>query len=465
VSKAAISRLTRIAAYSFIAAWSSGAIAAVPDPLIAQLAQARSGDVVRVPAGRHAGPFRIPDGVGVIGEAGAELTAPAGSAIVNAEGSVKLTRLTLRGGQWGVLSKGQLVLDQVTLLDQGEAGLRMDGGQLQTTDLKVQTTRSGADGVVLQGDSEALLTRTQFVGPFRRAIRLVGAAVLFLSQAEVTGAETAIHAVGGQLRVQRLRVGSGATAALFLSETRAVLEDIQVQGHEYGLLLHDAEVKLRTFHSVDAQRSAIALVKSSIDASGIQIEKSGNLGAIQTSDSVMVLDDFELRQGMAYGLIAIGGRVQLKRGEISDVKGRTQLESGEGVHLDRVERATLEDVTIHRTQGPCMIVLAGSRAELSEVQLDLCGTSGLEVASKSRVSAIDVVVHQPTGPAMSVAEGAEVAMERWLLKDVTHNVIELDCTEKVRVYVDQIDGETDSQHKARPNCVVPLSRRPADFAQ
>lgn len=117
------------------------------------LGEAGSGDVVRVGACRIDGAFSVPAGVTLRGEGSdaSEIVAPAGS-----------TAITVRA------SSGTSRVEGLALANDGEAGLRAEGGgSLVLVDVEITTTR----GIGLGVDSLASLeaTNVRAIGPVTRA--------------------------------------------------------------------------------------------------------------------------------------------------------------------------------------------------------------------------------------------------------------------------------------------------------
>jgi hypothetical protein len=302
---------------------------------------------------------------------------------VKASGAL-LERVAIQGGRVGLCTEGQVRLRDVTFSGQREAALRVVSGGLEAERLRVEATVSELRGIRLEPGTSLRLKDGRFEGPFRRAIES-DAAKVNLQAVAFQDAVTALQVLGGEAEVTSLWSGGGRGPAVHLGRGAVVaLRDVEVEGHEYGLLAGE-QVRLDAsdVRTQRAERAGVAVDRAVVRLSDVFIQDAGNLGGLQLTESDATVSGLRVRGARFAGVQVVGGTARLERVDVEKVRREAEGD-GDGVLLHRAD-VRLESLRVDGADGTALLVGSGTRAWVGTLE------------------AVDVL-----GGALTVDAGAEV---------------------------------------------------------
>jgi hypothetical protein len=369
-----------------------------------------------------------------------------------------LERVTIRGGSVGVLSQeGDVYLEDVRLAGQSQAGLLLARGEAKATRLEVRGGGAETRGVWVQHDAQAELALARIEGTFRRGVQVNEGGQLVLEDSSVDVGETAVHASHATLRFERVELRSRRGPVLFLAGGSARLAQVKVSEGEYGILVRDlGRVDAEDLTVMRSARAGVALVRSQLRAQRFNVSASGNLGAVQSVEGEVALENFQVSDAVAYGVIAVGGKLRLTEGSVSAVQVDSSGDAGEALHLSRA-RADIRNFHVRNAWGPCVLVLEGARARMEGLVLESCGGPALQVTTHAQVDARNGRVDGATGPAVALGDGALLALDSWSLRRIDAPPLTVDCDGTTRLFLGRL---TPAEARPSERCVRPLREVP-----
>ncbi|HZH02729.1 MAG TPA: hypothetical protein VEY30_03025 [Myxococcaceae bacterium] len=334
------------------------------------------------------------------------------------------------------------VLRGLTLRGEGTV-VELRGGVTVLEDCRLETQSAESKGLRVAPGTTALLKAVEFSGPFRRAIEVVSGASLEASGTRFAGTGTAVHLVGGRAVLRRTEIGAGAKAGpgVFCATGALRLEQVSVQGHEYGLLTR-AQCQLEGIKLTvsGAWRAGVSLVETRGQLTELSVADSGSYGGVQLVGSNMRLERFQVQRSEAYGISARGGRLLLLDGEVALVRDHGGS-AGDGIHA-RAGRVEVRSVTVRSVEG--VGLLAAQQAQVTGRGLVLQATraAGLLAETGARVSLSDTALDRTQGPALVVPGDAQVRLDSVEASGPVGAGLFIDCARGARVEVSDWRGES-----------------------
>ena len=275
----------------------AAAVADVPagGDLVAALARAAPGDVVRLGPGDHAGPLVIPPGVRVQG-AGAGATrvvAPEGSDGATPSGDAELAALSLvaRGPRCALVVRAGTVRAEDVALDGGACGARVDGGTLRGARV---SARGGVGVRVAAGALE--LVDARIAGSSAGVAVHGGRAELRRAIVDGPFREAGVTAEGGTTRLEGVVIRSPGPAGI-AAEGGATVEGVGIVVAGVG------EVDGIPGACVQVRRATLRLEGATLVACGG--------AAVEAAGGTLTLSGVDASGGLAGCLVLHGGRAEL----------------------------------------------------------------------------------------------------------------------------------------------------------
>lgn len=447
---------------------------------------------VRVAPGRYPGPFLIPPGVRLEGQGpGVVLHAEESSrAALQVGEGVLLSDVVVLGGRWGLelTDGGHVRLARVSFRGQATGAVRVAAGRLDVEDSRFEAAPSATVGVLLEsgrvpdggtqsasrdassnpealsapggakrephdsegatGDeahqegppeqagiiAEAHIRASSFSGPYRRAVRLLGADVrATMEDLQFTGAATAVGVDGAYAEVRRSTAEGGLAAAFSVMDGTLILDEVAVTGHEYGVSSMQARrLDVRRFTSVRAIRAGMGLLMSRVRLRDIVVRDSGAYGGLQFSGGDLDVQGVRVDGAAEYGVMALRGKLRLRDVDIRGVRTADGV-TGDGLHLRQVE-ADVEGVVVREAQGACVLAAQNARVSLRRAKLESCGYVGLLTDTLARMSAANVDI-QGAATALGALGGGELRVESLSASGLETGFIHAECEGATQVHL------------------------------
>jgi hypothetical protein len=383
---------------------------------------------VRLLPGRHVGPVWLPSGAQLQGD-GQGVVLVGG---VEAPRGAQLRGLTLEGGIWGVLAAGPLVLEDLTLSGQREAGVRLAQGTLQARGLRLHTpgTRS-AVGVSLGEGVRARVQELRVEDAWARGLELRGEGQLELEGLRSMGPAIGFLQRGGEVHLRRAAVGGGTGAGVFVSGGTLVLQDVVILGHEYGLQAGRGTVlRARGLASVGARLAGLALVASRAHLEDVHVLRAGAFGSLQLLNSQVQLRRFGIQDAQDQGLSATQGWLEATAGHIVRTRSGGP-ESGEALHLRDLE-ARLHTLRVRGAGGPGVLLAEDAQVWVRDLTLEGCTTGGVLVDTRAKLHARGLRARADCAPAVTVTSLSEATLEQ-VEAGEGEALLAADCAQGARV--------------------------------
>lgn len=356
---------------------------------------------VHLATGFYRGPFELPAQVRLSGTRLSVLLAEGDEVAIRPRGPVTLEGVTVQGGRVGIEGGERTRLVDVQFRGQTSSAIHLQRGALESSRCQFAALTADSLGISIEDTATAHLAEVQFVGPFRRAIELRGSASLLIDGGTFDGPVTAVHQVGGKASISAVSISGGRGPALFSARGEMKLLRVDVFGHEYAVLANDgASLIIKEFSSIRSERAGIALVKGRAEMEGLIVIASGSFGGVQLVSAVASLRRFWIHRADAYGVQARDSRLSLRDGAVTDVRDQAGT-SGDGIQL-RQSEATIESVSVQRTQGVGLLVAEGSKARIRDLRLVHCGWAGIISETEGEVDGSSVVAQDSQSAAVVV---------------------------------------------------------------
>ncbi|WP_224365894.1 DUF1565 domain-containing protein [Hyalangium versicolor] len=411
----------------------------------------RPAPTVHVARGLYAGPFVLPAGTRLVGEGeGTVLYVEGREPVLRMEVGARLERLALQGGGWAVETDGTLELEGVAFSGQREGAVRMIGGRLVAKGARFEASLSETVGVSVEGPGSVDVRESTFVGPWRRGVRMQGAAEVVLEGVRFQDAVMALDQEGGRARLRRVTVEAGRGPGLLVTDGTLEIDEAQVIGHEYGLASHGARLDVRGFTSVRAERAGMGLTRSTGRLEDIHVRQSGSFGALQFVDSDLEVRDFRLDDVDGYGVAATKGKLRARDGSITRLRSKEGF-TGDGLHLRGVV-ADVESVEVRDAPGVGVLAAQGAEVTLRDVTLVRCQQAGLEAESLARVSATGLEVRDTKGVALAVLRDGEVWVDVLTASGLAEGLVWAECEGTAQVHLGRL--RTEDRRGLTASCVT-----------
>ncbi|MBJ6760990.1 hypothetical protein JGU66_09455 [Myxococcaceae bacterium JPH2] len=417
---------------------------------------------VHLAPGRYVGPFRVPDGARLIGagqdtvvwaEAGAE-------AVLRLEGRAELSGLAFQGGQWGLVldTDSEVRLKGARFSGQSNGAIHLTAGTLwvershfeaqgaQSTgphaEAQVRDPRgTSAVGIHVEARegsrSEPRLDvrETEFVGPYRRAVRVRGGGRARLQDVHFDGTQTAVGQDGGWVELVNAVAEGGRGPAFSVVEGSMSLSRVRVLGHEYGLTSMHAKVAVRDFTSVRAERAGLGVSGSDVLMEGVVVQASGTLGGVQLTDSKVTIRGLRVDGAAEYGLVAVRGSLRLRDGAVTRVRSATG-DTGEGLHLREVA-ADVAGLEVRDVEGACVWAAQAARVLLRDAALRGCTQAGLSVDTEAHLEANGISV-SGKGHALAAMNGGVLSVDGLRVEEPTEPFLWAECESGTKVILGRV---------------------------
>ena len=414
------------------------------------LADAPAHGRLRLASGVYAGGVLLED-VELVGDGAVVLTASPPGPCVRARGTVRLEGVQLQGGAAGLMVEaGRTTLEAVQLSGQRAAAIEVAGGAaVVLARSTLQASVSGLPGLRVAPGGQAELREVRIQGPFQRAVEAARPAALRLSGVQVQDAVTGLWLSGGTAVVERLEVRGGRGPGLYVAGGSLQLRDVQVTGHEYGLLTGEgARVDGRGVRSTGAERTGLALVKSKAVLEDVHVDSAGQLAGVQLVSSEVRLRGLEVQGGRSSGLVTRDAQLTLEGASFSGPRAADPLE-GDAIQI-RGGRASLSGLRVQDCSGIGILAAEAAVVGLTRSTIGGAGVAGLSVETEARLVATDVVVERTAGPAVLVTDRGVAQLRgltTWTNRD---GPLWAECSQGVEV---EIDGWTGDVRPAAAPCV------------
>ena len=416
----------------------------------------RPAPTVHVAPGLYAGPFLLPGDAHLVGAGESTVLYVEGrEPLVRLEAGATLERMVLQGGTWGVETAGALKLDRVAFSGQREGAVRMTGGKLVAERVRFEASLSETVGVSLQGPVAVEVKESTFLGPWRRGVHVQGGATAVLEAVRFQDAVTALDQEAGRVRLRQVTVEGGRGPGVLVRAGALEIEDGLVIGHEYGLASNGAQLEVRGFTSVRAERAGLGLVRSTGRLEDIQVRQSGNFGALQLVDSDLEVRDFRVDDAEAHGLLATRGKLRVRNGTLTRMRSKEGY-TGDGLTLRGVV-ADIEGVQVRGAAGAGVLAAQGAEVTLRDVTLTGCQVAGLVVETLARVKAAGLEVRDTGGTALAVLKDGNVWVDALTASALADGLIWAECEGETRVRLGRL--KTEDRRGLEAPCIESLPVR------
>lgn len=409
---------------------------------------------VHLAVGLHQGPFTLPEGVELEGAGEATVVHAEGreATVVRLPAGGTLRRLVLQGGGWGLEGTGAVRLEQVHFSGQRQGSARQSSGRLVVEGGHFEAGVSETVGLALEGSVGVELRDTTFGGPYRRAVQVRGEAEVALEGVRFSGPVTAVHQVGGQVRAEQVQVEGGRGPALFSAQGSLRLEQVSVQGHEYGLQVREAALQVRGFTSVRAARAGLGLVGARGRLEEVVVRHSGDFGGVQLVGSELELHGLRVEDTAASAVSALQGTLRLERASLVRVGGG---EGGHGLELRQV-RAKARGVVVQGASGVGVLGAQDAQVVLEDVVLQGCQQGGVVVDRLGHITAVGLEVSGSGGPVLLALGQGRLSVESLRLRGPAQELLLAQCEAGARVQLGKVESEQQPVPIVAPDlpCVV-----------
>jgi hypothetical protein len=418
----------------------------------AALAPARAGAAARVHVrtGLYRGPFVLPAGWTLDGPESAVLFVEGAEGAVLAAGDGRVAGVSLQGGAVGLADSGRVQAEGIHCSGQRKAAVEVRGGALELSGADVRATVSEVFGVIVAQGS-ARIRDSAFNGPFRRAVQAEGAAVeVTVERTRFAEAVTAVQVVGARGHLRGLSMRGGRGPAVFVGGGGEVdVDGLEVDGHEYALLVREARFQARGVKSRGAEQAGIGLVKGRGTLEDLAVSGSGPSGAVDVVGGEVALRRFRIERATSAGVHARSAQVAISDGTIEGVAPDRDGTLGDGVHLRGV-RGTVERVTVRGAGGSGLLIAEGSDVRGSELALERCHWGGVVVETRSSFIGRSIAASDGGAAALVVPTEGDASVTGLTSARNQDGAVWAECSEGARV---TLRGVTDDAPRPRPPCV------------
>ena len=413
------------------------------------LARVRGRTWIHLAAGIYRGPIELGSEVRMIGAPGAVLAVDAAPAVLRTSAPLELESLDVRGGEIGVDASADLRLSGVRFSGQRQAAICQRGGGLEAHRLNVVGSGTDEVGIRIEPGSSARIADSVFRGGLRIGVEIAGAARLDLRASRFEGPSIAVRSRQAAVQVASSSASGGSEPAFAFVGGSAVMREVRVLGHEYGVLASAGCVlDVSGFTSFRARRAGIALVSSKGVLSEIVVLESGGYGGVQSVNGDLRLQDFRIDRARSYGILLHDGTAQVRDGVVSKVADPDSGGAGDGIHV-RLGRVSVASVTIRQTDGAGVLAAQMAQVVLRDLQLDGNRWGGLVADTGAHVEASSILIRRSDAAAIAIPGGAVVKVD---LLHSTHNargVVWTDCPAGAEVLLSRVRSGNEEERASR----------------
>jgi hypothetical protein len=394
---------------------------------------------IHLRSGLYRGPIRVAPGTSVEGH---------GTAVIFVEGRGNVAELTggslknvsLQGGDVGATIEGPVTLDAVHFSGHRKWALECRGASLQGADLDLEGALASSSGLSANGCTLAL-DRLRVRGPFRRAVELRDGTAQ-LRRLDIEGASTGVHALLGSTTITQASIRGGRGPAVFLGGGRNRIESLEVVGHEYALQLgQNTTIDVDGFTSRGAQLAGISAVKAEGVLRRLDIERSGNGGALALLDSRLLVEDGLVAKAAALGIFVRHGSCRINRFVVDGVRGEPEsgggVSQGDALHVRDAE-VSADEFVARDVQGSAVFAGASANVTLGRLVSERSGYGAIVAERRAHVTAREVVSTAAPISSIAALEEADVRLERLVVPSGPGVPIWADCVGETRVDVREL---------------------------
>ncbi len=389
-----------------------------------------------VRSGLYQGPFVFPRDV-VIAARGEVVFHAEGldATVVNGEGELTLTGVSIQGGLTGLRAHGTTVLERAHF--SGQHGVAIETmSTLTVKDSVFKGLGSESKGIVVH-DASLALERVAFTGGYGRAIELVHASAT-IRNATWEGPRTALHAVDSTSAVLESTASGGSGPAFFAARGTLTLGKVKVEGHEYAVQTGSGTtLEVDGFWAKRPLLAAFGLVETQARLTAIELEASGSMGGVQAIGCALQLTHSKISDSPSTGLVSRKGTLLLDDVRITGVRAEVERNGsrslGDAVHLRDVT-ASLKNLTVSDVEGSAVYVTAGAKVTIEHLVSERAGEGALLVERSSQVEASDVQSTGTLSPAVAVIDGASLKIDALIVKG-SEVPLWAECSQRVSVTI------------------------------
>lgn len=393
-------------------------------------------------SGLYEGPFRFPPGTVVTGHGVAVLFIDGlGPVVTHAGGALRLERLLLQGGTVGLsTTEGGVWLDEVKFSGHGKTFVDARNTLLVGTRLELTSNIPATIGFRQLG-GRLQLRDVKLSGPMQHGVKATETALAF-DAVQFEGPATGVLLLDGSLEGAGLRFAGGQAAALHVLDAGVTLSNVDVTGHEYGVLGAGA-VSIDGLTVRGPQQSGVSLLGGTSTLAHVRVERAGNMGGLQLLGGRHTLTDIEVKDSNAWGVLvrraeaAIGAlRVSRIRGE-SAPSGRVL---GDGLMV-RDGRAGVDALVAEDLDGSALFIANSGSVVARSVEARRCAGGAIFIERSSEATVDSLVARGSAGPSVTALEEARLVVRDFSATggDVS---VWADCAEGVRVDIKRPAADT-----------------------
>lgn len=400
---------------------------------------------VHARTGLYRGPFRL-ERARLVGHGAVVLfSEEPGATVASAEDS-RIAGVSLQGGAVGLEARGVVELEGVHFSGHRTAGLRAHPSSMVLGRGLQLEAPAGRATAVEASAAHVQLTALRVRSAWHRGLSAMEAEII-LEDASFEGPATAVHGVGGRVRVERFASSGGTGPAIFVSRCRLSLRHAQVRGHEYGLQTGaGTKVDVEGLEVEGTQEAAVALSGTSGILRGLELRGSGSAGALQLLGAAsasgltdggagdeaptVLVERSRVRDVPALGVLVRQCRTVLRdvtvEGVRQEVDGTLGPSLGDAFHL-RDAWVDADGLSVRDAEGAAVWASAGARVTLGRLTSVRTGVGALVVERYARVDARAVTSEASRGPAVSVLEHGTLRIRELASKGSDAPPLWVDC--------------------------------------
>lgn len=395
------------------------------------------GVALHVASGLYPGPVRLRAGSRLVGTGVVVLVGGAAAAAVILEDAA-LERVSVQGGEVGVLALGAVRLEEVHLSGQRAAALRAGpGARVTAARLEVVGTLPGVDG--LAGEDAVLELRgARFSGGLRRAVALQGGAAT-LEGLRAEGPATLLHAVEARASLRDAAAAGGQGPAVFAAGGQLQVRQLTVAGHEYAVQASRTQVVLEGVTARGPRQAGVALRRTTGRIAALRVERAGEEGGLLLDEASTRLEGVAVRGAASWGVLVRLGSAELDRLRVEAIRGEAGggpavLGDGLVVRDAQVDGGVVE---VGEVDGAGLLASAGASVRLQALRVAGSGGPGAAVERGAGLELGSLEVEGARGPALLATEGGHAAVGRLAAGEVD-GLVWADCEAGARVTVAQV---------------------------
>ncbi|MDX2015059.1 MAG: hypothetical protein SFW67_33000 [Myxococcaceae bacterium] len=393
-------------------------------------------------SGLYAGPFRFPQGTVVTGHGVAVLFVEGRGAVVShAGGALRLERVLLQGGSVGLeTTEGAVWLDEVKFSGHGSTFVDGANTSLVGTRLELTSNIPGTTGFRVR-EGRLQLRDARLTGPMRHGVKATGAALAF-DQVQFEGPANGVLLQGGSLEGAGLRFAGGQGVALHVLDAGVTLSNVDVTGHEYAVL-GAGTVAFDGLTIKGPQQSGVSLVGGTSTLKHVRVERAGGLGGLQLLGGRHVLEDIEVKNSNAWGVLVRRAEAAIGLLRVSGLRGEAAPGGrilGDGLMV-RDGRAGVDTLIAEDLEGSALFVANAGAVVARSLEARRCAGGAVFIERQSEATIEQLVSRGSAGPSVTALDEARLRVRDFSATggDVS---VWADCAEGVRVDIARAAADT-----------------------